>query len=93
MFQVRHSEGENWVVVDLDDKPLFTGSYRQCEAWLDVRENVARGQARRHGKASIWKSVLRVLARLRPRKPSGEPENVRPEMERERDGLPLKKAE
>lgn len=27
-------------VVDEDDRVLFVGSYRECEEWLDLQENV-----------------------------------------------------
>lgn len=42
MYQVRHDQDERWVVLDLDDEPIFTGTRRQCEDWLDRQENTAR---------------------------------------------------
>jgi len=38
-------EGGPWAVLDEQDRPLYLGTYRQCEDWLDRRQNLALSPA------------------------------------------------
>ncbi|MFN0198548.1 MAG: hypothetical protein ACKVT0_17515 [Planctomycetaceae bacterium] len=42
MFQVRPQHDRLWVIVDEEDQQVFSGTWRECELWLDASENLAR---------------------------------------------------
>jgi len=67
-FEVRPAESDQWVVFDEDEQSVFTGTYRQCEDWLDVYENT---RGRQHGPRSLPR-LRRFLTRFWPgaRKPN-----------------------
>ena len=44
MFQLRPPERETSQILNANDEPVFTGSLRQCEDWLDRQENLTRPQ-------------------------------------------------
>ena len=46
MFQLRPVERETWQILNANDEPVFTGSLRQCEDWLDHQENLSRPHRR-----------------------------------------------
>ena len=46
MFQLRPAERNSWQILNGNDEPVFTGSLRQCEDWLDHQENLNRPQRR-----------------------------------------------
>ena len=58
MFQVRHIDGDEWVVTDTDDAPVYKGTYRQCEQWLDGRENAVRPEEPHPGLTSRLACLL-----------------------------------
>lgn len=41
-YRIQHVENGQWSVLDSDDAPVFCGTLRECEDWLDRRENVER---------------------------------------------------
>ena len=61
--RVRHIENDRWVVLDVDDTPLMTGSLRECEDWLDREEN--RDRARQ----SIWSRLFGWMGARSPGPP------------------------
>ena len=46
MFQLRPAERSYWQILNANDEPVFTGSLRQCEDWLDHQENLSRPHRR-----------------------------------------------
>lgn len=46
MFQLRPAERSYWQILNANDEPVFTGSLRQCEDWLDHQENLTRPHRR-----------------------------------------------
>jgi hypothetical protein len=62
MYRIENVSGENaWLVVDLKDRVMFTGTMQQVEDWLDSQENVNR----RPSNVSAWFRRL-FHARTRP---------------------------
>lgn len=49
-------EGDVWKVLDEEGRPVFTGTWRQCEDWLDQYEHDLRRQEKREG---LWRSWLK----------------------------------
>jgi len=46
-YQVRPGTENNWTVIDERDRTQFSGTWKQCEEWLDLRENLIKQQNRR----------------------------------------------
>ena len=42
MYELRSTSADQWSVVDDDGEPVYVGSLRQCEDWLDRQENRLR---------------------------------------------------
>jgi hypothetical protein len=62
MYRIENVSGENaWLIVDLKNRVVFTGTMQQAEDWLDSQENVNR----RPSKVSAWFRRL-FPARTRP---------------------------
>lgn len=72
MYQVRHEKDERWVVLDLNDQPVFTGTRRECEDWLDGQENAARHERvpRSPGLLKrVWSRLVSGRRKARGREP------------------------
>jgi hypothetical protein len=42
MHYLKHVDGKSWAIYDDGDNKVFVSTRRQCEEWLDLRENLAR---------------------------------------------------
>lgn len=74
MYRVKQLDNESWAIVDRGDATLFVGTMRQCEDWLDHRQNMDRLANR----ISLWKRIVRWVWRCCSRKraePSGSDSN------------------
>lgn len=58
MFQVRPIEGYRWAVFDSEDQQVFEGTWRQCEEWLDARENLERVPRPRGLMSRCWNALF-----------------------------------
>ncbi len=61
MFEIRPLEDKNWCIVDPNDQPVFSGTYEQCEDWLDLQEAISREAAKRPGLIPRLLSSARAL--------------------------------
>jgi len=58
MYKLRHVNKDRWSVLDADDVPVFEGTLRECEDWLDHRENLAANRP------SLLHRICRWVARF-----------------------------
>jgi hypothetical protein len=40
MYRIHSVQGDQWTIVDEGGQPVFVGTKRQCEDWLDLQENI-----------------------------------------------------
>lgn len=57
-YRTQHLKDEQWAVINNDEKPLFTGTLRECEDWFDQKENLSRKQV------SLIEKLTRKLRNL-----------------------------
>jgi len=63
MYNVEIRFGNQWVVVDADGQTMCAGTMRECEGWLDGRENLpATITASRRQVAAVVPSALIPIA-------------------------------
>jgi hypothetical protein len=39
-YGIHSVEGDRWTIADEDGKPIFAGTKRECEDWLDHQDNI-----------------------------------------------------
>jgi hypothetical protein len=74
MYKLRSFDDQRWAVVDPDDREVHVGTLRECEDWLDQRENVSRSSIPREPGSRSWLKRLWDLmtgGTRRKRKPRG----------------------
>lgn len=60
MYRIIAEKFRRWTVVDSHAAELFTGTLRQCEDWLDVKENMQRASVPRQSWfLRIWDMSIR----------------------------------
>ncbi|MDA0832293.1 MAG: hypothetical protein O2955_04280 [Planctomycetota bacterium] len=64
MFQVHPLEGFRWIIVDDEDNQVFEGTWRECESWLDVHENLTTISPPRSFLNRCWQSLFGEKSRL-----------------------------
>jgi hypothetical protein len=87
MFQIRHSRDDRWIVIDRHEQPVFEGTLRECEDWLDLRENEARHRAAGVAPESRFlAAVRRLVAGLFGRTREPQPADQHAETQEMADG-------
>ena len=59
MFRIQRKSDETWLIIDRECQAVFAGTLRECEDWLDQRENVDRLNRR----VSWWARLLGYFRR------------------------------
>jgi hypothetical protein len=59
LYRVGPVAGDRWTIVDEDGGIMFAGTKRQCEDWLDWREN---SRARTGILSAFWRMLFRRIA-------------------------------
>jgi hypothetical protein len=63
MYGIQNRIGNQWVVVDTHGQTMCIGTMRQCEDWLDCRDNLpATGAASRRQEAVDFAVALAHIA-------------------------------
>ena len=72
MFQVRPKQGSQWTIFDESDQPVFTGTWSECEEWLDLFESLqsAAAQQSEVGNTSWFRRKLAAMLPLPKKSPT-----------------------
>ena len=61
MYGIQIRSGKQWAVVDGCEQTMCVGTMRQCEDWLDFRDNNPRGAVDSRGgicgSEGLWRAV------------------------------------